>query len=158
MEGAGATPPLFMTTYSLLAGAAVVAIGGLFGLHFERKLHRREVEMATSEVDADAKAMSLLYHVLGDAEFSLFRQRGYIQVRGTKYPQYTYQIAGSAHGVVVVNRHGAVVMNLCIFCLDDRRVGSGTLVRPFPIGDQLVTLVMMCKYQEDRLFRVANSV
>lgn len=95
-----------------------------------------------------ATAQNLVRHVLGEEQFKLLEENGYVDVPSKRYHPDFYRIQRSGQqGVQLVDAANlGFNASICILCPD----------QALPRDDQFLTLYMITKYYESRLLETGQ--
>lgn len=136
-----------------MAFAAIVALGVVSDSVLDRRRLREleaEYEMERLKMlqamdsNVEAKAESLLLHVIGKAAYMKMMETGYIELPSKRHSG-RYRIHRDARrGVQLIDGGDLAIptASICIYAAPDEVL---------PTADQLVTLYMIAKYDEHRL-------
>lgn len=109
--------------------------------HYELERLRR---MQLWSANIEAKAENLLLHVIGKAAFARMLETGYVEIPSKRYSGI-YRIHQDAQRGVQLVKADAPLIPIATICIS-------TLPGEYlPAADQLVTLYMIAKYDEERL-------
>jgi hypothetical protein len=111
-----------------------------------RNAHRLRLRSYRVQADAEQRAEEMLRAVLGEAQFTQFVRRGYLEVRSPTFPGRVYFIP-ERQGPVTVCEQGRPMMRLCVQCVE--RV---------PDYDTVAMHKLMIEAHEREYLRVANRV